>query len=380
MIYFDNAATTFFKPPQVIDCVLDSLKNPANANRGGHSLSVAATAKITEVRNKVARMVNLSDPLNVAFSQNCTSALNLAILGSVKRRGFHVITSVHEHNSVLRPLFELRQRGIISLSVLAPDRENRLTAQAVQNAFNKDTRLVVLSHVSNVVGFVNDVASIGDLCRRAGVTFIVDAAQSAGYTEIDMQRMKIDLLAFPAHKGLHGIQGCGCLCFNEESKPKPIIFGGTGTQSNLLLQPKDSPECFEAGTLNTPAILALGAAIDWHAENEKNNHAQIELVANTVKEGLKEIPDVHIMSLKNPSGIVSFRIGDSSSDEISDILSEQYGIAVRSGLHCAPLCHKLLGTEKTGLVRVSVSGQNTLKEAYIFLNAIEHIAKNLRSR
>lgn len=167
MIYFDNAATTFFKPPQVIDCVLDSLKNPANANRGGHSLSVAATAKITEVRNKVARMVNLSDPLNVAFSQNCTSALNLAILGSVKRRGFHVITSVHEHNSVLRPLFELRQRGIISLSVLAPDRENRLTAQAVQNAFNKDTRLVVLSHVSNVVGFVNDVASIGDLCRRA---------------------------------------------------------------------------------------------------------------------------------------------------------------------------------------------------------------------
>ena len=218
MIYFDNAATTFFKPPQVIDCVLDSLKNPANANRGGHSLSVAATAKITEVRNKVARMVNLSDPLNVAFSQNCTSALNLAILGSVKRRGFHVITSVHEHNSVLRPLFELRQRGIISLSVLAPDRENRLTAQAVQNAFNKDTRLVVLSHVSNVVGFVNDVASIGDLCRRAGVTFIVDAAQSAGYTEIDMQRMKIDLLAFPAHKGLHGIQGCGCLCFNEESK------------------------------------------------------------------------------------------------------------------------------------------------------------------
>lgn len=380
MIYFDNAATTFYKPPQVIDCVLKSLNNPANANRGSHSLSVAATAKITEVRNKVARMVNLSDPLNVAFSQNCTSALNLAILGSVKRRGFHVVTSVHEHNSVLRPLFELRQRGIISLSVLAPDRENKLTAQAVQSAFNKDTRLVVLSHVSNVAGFVNDVASIGAMCRRAGVKLIVDAAQSAGYTDIDMQAMNIDLLAFPAHKGLHGIQGCGCLCFNEESKPKPIIFGGTGTQSNLLLQPKDSPECFEAGTLNTPAILALGAAIDWHAENEKNNHAQIELVANTVKEGLKEIPDVHIMSLKNPSGIVSFRIGDSSSDEISDILSEQYGIAVRSGLHCAPLCHKLLGTEKTGLVRVSVSGQNTLKEAYIFLNAIEHIAKNLRSR
>ena len=199
MIYFDNAATTFFKPPQVIDCVLKSLNNPANANRGSHSLSVAATAQITEVRNKVARMVNLSYPLNVAFSQNCTSALNLAILGSVKRRGFHVVTSVHEHNSVLRPLFELRQRGIISLSVLAPDRENKLTAQAVQSAFNKDTRLVVLSHVSNVAGFVNDVASIGAMCRRAGVKLIVDAAQSAGYTDIDMQAMNIDLLAFPAH-------------------------------------------------------------------------------------------------------------------------------------------------------------------------------------
>lgn len=223
MIYFDNAATTFFKPPQVIDCVLDSLKNPANANRGGHSLSVAATAKITEVRNKVARMVNLSDPLNVAFSQNCTSALNLAILGSVKRRGFHVITSVHEHNSVLRPLFELRQRGIISLSVLAPDRENRLTAQAVQNAFNKDTRLVVLSHVSNVVGFVNDVASIGDLCRRAGVTFIVDAAQSAGYTEIDMQRRKSTCWLSRRTRDCTAFRAAAAFASMRKASPSPLF-------------------------------------------------------------------------------------------------------------------------------------------------------------
>lgn len=377
MIYFDNAATTFFKPPQVIDCVLNCLNKPSNANRGSHSLAVETTAKISEVRNKVANLVNLKNPLNVVFSQNCTSALNLAILGSVKKRGFHIITDVHEHNSVLRPLFELRQRGIVSLSILAPDRENRLTAQAILNAFTNDTKMVVLSHISNVVGFENDLHSIGSLCRHAGIKFIVDAAQSVGYTKIDMQTMNIDLLAFPAHKGLHGIQGCGCLCFDDGSKPKPIIFGGTGSQSNLLLQPQDSPECFEAGTLNTPAILALGAAIDWHAENAKNNRSQIDLVYNTIKEGLKEIRNVHILSLDNPSGIISFRIGNSSSDRISDILSQQYGIAVRSGLHCAPLCHKFLGTEKIGLVRVSVSGQNTLKEAYIFLNAVEHIVKNL---
>ena len=378
MIYLDNAATTLHKPRQVIKAVAQAMDSMGNSARGTHAGALCAARTVYGARVKLALLFGCEAD-HVVFTSNSTEALNIAIAGIICP-GDHVISTDLEHNSVLRPLFELRQRGIISLSVLAPDRENRLTAQAVQNAFNKDTRLVVLSHVSNVVGFVNDVASIGDLCRRAGVTFIVDAAQSAGYTEIDMQRMKIDLLAFPAHKGLHGIQGCGCLCFNEESKPKPIIFGGTGSQSNLLLQPKDSPDCFEAGTLNTPAILALGEAIEWHSENGKNNHAQIELVANTVKEGLKEIPDVHIMSLKNPSGIVSFRIGDSSSDKISDILSEQYGIAVRSGLHCAPLCHKFLGTEKTGLVRVSVSGQNTLKEAYIFLNAIEHIAKNLRSQ
>ena len=371
----------YHKPQSVYEEMMKQLQNAANPGRSGHFPSLRAAEALEGVREKIKRRFN-AENAQVIFTCNCTEALNYAILGwlrKFKNVPSKVICTAYDHNSVLRPVMQLQKKGFISLSVARPE-EGKITAEQIDRLWKKDTWLVCLSHASNVTGTRQDVGEVGRLVRQRNALLLTDCAQSAGYFPLDMQRECVDMAAIGGHKGLHGIQGCGCLCFNEESKPKPIIFGGTGSQSNLLLQPKDSPDCFEAGTLNTPAILALGEAIEWHSENGKNNHAQIELVANTVKEGLKEIPDVHIMSLKNPSGIVSFRIGDSSSDKISDILSEQYGIAVRSGLHCAPLCHKLLGTEKTGLVRVSVSGQNTLKEAYIFLNAIEHIAKNLRSR
>ncbi len=376
MIYFDNAATSGYKPPEVIDAVNYAMKNlSANPGRSGHKLSVAAMMQTANARNAVAELVNAETPDNVVFSLNCTSALNLAILGSIKR-GCHIISSLSEHNSILRPLCELKQRRLIDVTFLVPDYENKISPYDVEKAIRRNTTLVVLGHVSNVTGAEHDIETIGKIAKRNRLTFIVDGAQSVGYTAVDMQRQNIDLLAFPAHKGLHGIMGLGCLCFKEDAKPQPIIYGGTGTDSHMLTQPTTSPEAYESGTQNLPAIAGLVGAIEWYKRTgEANGEIRREL-AKMIFDGLHTVHGVNVVSSPNfNSGIVSFYLDNMDSLMTSDVLNDKYDIACRAGLHCAPLIHRHLGTEKQGLVRVSVSAENTKEEVYAFLNAVDDISK-----
>ena len=376
MIYFDNAATGGYKPPVVIDTMTDVLKNlSVNPGRSGHKKALEATLKIWKTRNTVKQMVNAPSEDNVVFTQNCTYALNLAIIGTVRKNG-HVITSCNEHNSVLRPLHELQRHGQIELTVLSPQADGCVHAEQIYDALKPNTYLVALSHASNVTGAVNDVAAIGAVCKENNLLFLVDAAQSIGYTQIDMEKMHVNLLAFPGHKGLHAPQGTGCLCFTDDAKPRPVVYGGTGSRSDLLYQPEESPECFESGTLNTPAILALDSAIRWTATHHRKLQTTQNEIQRILYEGLQAVDGCTVYSVRDTfTGIVSFLLEDLDSNRIADILNENYGIATRSGLHCAPLVHRHLNTQHTGLVRASVSGTNTKEEAYLFLRAVNEIAK-----
>lgn len=375
MIYFDNSATTFFKPKEAIDALINAVTQlNVNPNRSFNSLTAKLGEKITETRQKIANLVNCNNPSDVVFGLNCTDALNLAIFGSIKKKGCHVVTTVFEHNSVLRPLNLLQKNGRVQLTILQGDKNMKISPRDLENALLPNTELVVVNHVSNVLGATQNIAALGEICHKNGITFVVDASQSAGYLPLDMQSQRINLLAMPAHKGLHGIAGCGVLCFDDKSMPNPIRFGGTGTQSNLLSQPTESPEAFESGTLNSPAILALGGALDWYAKNGKGFLQKMQLLQRTLVEGLKEMKRIRIRSVPNHSGIVCIEFIHRDSQEICDLLSNEYGIATRGGLHCAPLCHKFIGTEKNGLVRASLSGDNTVEEVFAFLSAVKNIA------
>ena len=330
---------------------------------------------MAETREKIAKLVGCPNPDNVVFSLNCTMALNQAILGSVTR-GCHIISSLSEHNSVLRPLFELKRRGIAEVSFLVPDKDNKISPLDVQREIKRNTRMVVLGHISNVTGAEQEIEKIGKITKNNKLIFIVDGAQSVGYADVNMEKQNIDLLAFPAHKGLHGIMGLGCLCFKDEAKPTPILYGGTGTDSHLLTQPTISPECFESGTQNLPAILGLNAAIDWFEKTKNSNAEKRKELAKMLYDGLHTLKKLTVLSYPNfKSGIVSFKIEGIDSMTAADILAEKYEIAVRSGLHCAPLIHKHLGTDKEGLVRASVSAENNRNEVITFLRAIKEISE-----
>lgn len=376
MIYFDNAATTGYKPPEVIQAVNYALTHlSANPGRSAHRQAIEGSLKMAETREKIAKLVGCPNPDNVVFSLNCTTALNQAILGSVTR-GCHIISSLSEHNSVLRPLFELKRRGIAEVSFLVPDKENKISPLDVQREIKRNTRMVVLGHISNVTGAEQEIEEIGKITKNNKLIFIVDGAQSVGYADVNMEKQNIDLLAFPAHKGLHGIMGLGCLCFKDEAKPTPILYGGTGTDSHLLTQPTTSPECFESGTQNLPAILGLNAAIDWYEKTKNSNAEKRKELAKMLYDGLHTLKKVTVLSCPNfKSGIVSFKIEGIDSMTAADILAEKYEIAVRSGLHCAPLIHKHLGTDKEGLVRASVSAENNRNEVITFLRAIKEISE-----
>ena len=376
MIYMDNAATSFFKPPEIINAAVSTVKFlSVNAGRGSHFMALKGARLIMSVREKTAAFFGAEDPMRVIFTAGCTAALNAAILGS-NLSGRHVITTALEHNSVLRPLFELKRRGIAEVSFLVPDKENKISPLDVQREIKRNTRMVVLGHISNVTGAEQEIEEIGKITKNNKLIFIVDGAQSVGYADVDMQKQNIDLLAFPAHKGLHGIMGLGCLCFKDEAKPTPILYGGTGTDSHLLTQPTTSPECFESGTQNLPAILGLNAAIDWYEKTKNSNAEKRKELAKMLYDGLHTLKKVTVLSCPNfKSGIISFKIEGIDSMTAADILAEKYEIAVRSGLHCAPLIHKHLGTDKEGLVRASVSAENNRNEVITFLRAIKEISE-----
>lgn len=367
MIYFDNSATNRFIPYQALRAVKNELKNPTNSGRSGHNDSISASMRLHETRETVKKLLN-NEKCQVVLTKNCTEALNLAILGTLKE-GRHVITSCMEHNSVLRPLFELNRRGLITLSVIEPKGKS-VSPSELKSAINKDTYLVAITGASNVNGKKNDLQALGKIATEYGLLFLCDGAQLLGKEDVDMRACGIDLIACPAYKGLHGIQGAGFLAFAKSVQVNPIMYGGTGTESNRLFQPVNTPESLESGTLNTPAFCAMGEGILWTLANKDKINKKIKLIQNIILDYMKSKKAFEIYS-EDDMGIISFAIRGRSPNETADILNERFNIAVRSGLHCAPLMHKHLGTDKMGLVRISIGYGNSDDDAYKLLKALD---------
>jgi len=375
MIYLDNAATTNYKPKCVVDAVTECITEYSfNPNRSGSKQALELQQKIYDTRRKLSLLYNNGSDSHVAFTCGCTQALNLAILGNAKKG--HIIISATEHNSVLRPVMQLKRKGYVEVSVAKPNEYGEITTDEIARLMRRDTFLLCVSHASNVTGKSQDYTEIGKFARRHNMLLLADCAQSAGYIPLDMLKRNVDLVAIAGHKGLHGIQGAGALIFTSRAIPRPITFGGTGTESHLHYQPKTMPDCLESGTLPCPAILGMSAGVDYWLDNWKQSRQNISETLQILLNGLSQIKGVKVYSQPNYSGIAAFNVGNADSSEIADELSQKYDIAVRGGLQCAPLMHQWLGTSNQGVVRASVSCVTAKEECFTLLNAVETIAKN----
>lgn len=373
MIYFDNAATGGFKPSAATEAAVTTIKYlKANPGRSGHRLSVRGAETVENTRLTLASMFGAPDPDRVIFTKNATEALNTLLLGTAKRGG-HIITTVYEHNSVLRPLAHLKSEYGVTCTFL--DGEDLYSE--IKAAINENTYLVIINHVSNVTGKEQDLAAAAKAIEGTGIMLAVDAAQSAGHTEINISELKINALCSAGHKGMCGIMGSGFLIFDTDTEINPITFGGTGTESLSETQPEFYPERLESGTLNLPAIAALGEAAIYVKNNLRLFGETLFTLTDALIDELNHTDNVKVYSKPNKYGIVSFSVAGYGSGEVADILSREYDVAVRGGLHCAPLIHKKLGTEETGLVRASLAPQNTLREVYAFVKAVRRIASGM---
>ena len=378
MIYLDNAATTNYKPPEVLQAVNWCLNEyPFNPNRGNNKYALVLQQKLLDTRKKLSLLYKNDSEMHVAFTSGCTAALNLAILGNAKRG--HVIISATEHNSVLRPVMQLQKKGYVTVSLVQPDENGQITLENVEKVWKPNTYMLCVSHASNITGQKQNLEGLGAYAHQKGALFLVDCAQSVGYFTVDMEKYNIDLVAIGAHKGLHAMQGAGALIFNERATPRPITFGGTGTESHLYFQPQTIPDSLESGTLPTPAIVAMGAGVDFWIKNWEQNETNVKQMQQIILKGLQSIPDVLRYSLPNKSGIAAFNIGNADSTQVADMLLNKFDIVVRGGLQCAPLMHKYLGTFEQGVVRASVSCVTQKSDCYTFLNAVEDTAKRLKN-
>lgn len=371
MIYFDNAATGAFKPNAALSSAENTMRYlSVNPGRSGHRLSVTGAQIVYDTRKLLANYFSAT-PERVIFTKNCTEALNLAILGTAKKGG-NVITTVFEHNSVLRPLYHLESQGLISLTVVSTRTENLVSA--IENAITDNTYMVVSTAASNVTGEVLPFRKIGALCKKHNLLYLLDGAQGGGHLPLDMKADNLSMLALAGHKGLCSIMGVGALIISDNVSVNPITFGGTGTESFSTVQPEFYPERLESGTLNLPAIASLEGGARYALGNVLLfGSTLLEYTAKLIG-GLENVPSIKCYSKPNKCGIVAFSHAQIPSADFADILNERYDIAVRAGLHCAPLMHKFLGTEDSGLVRVSVAPQNSARELSTLLKAIKEIS------
>ena len=376
MIYLDNAATTLQKPQCVIDAVVRAMKSVGNAARGAHGSSLAASRVVYDTRCKIARLFGCRRSDHVVFTCNATEALNIALNG-VFEPGDHVITTDLEHNSVLRPLYRLEKQGTIALSFVPADKQGRPDYDAFTNLIRPNTRAIVCTHASNLTGNMIDIGTVGKIARDHGLLFIVDASQTAGAVPIDMESMHIDILCFTGHKGLMAPQGTGGLCIREGVEVRPFKVGGSGVHSYDREQPSPYPTRLEAGTLNSHGIAGLSAALD-HLESigiEAIREKEYGLMRRFY-DGVSQIDGVTVYGdfAAERTAVVALNIRDYDSGAVSDALYEAYGIATRSGAHCAPRMHKALGTTDRGAVRFSFSWFNTEQEADAAVEAVAKLA------
>lgn len=379
MIYLDNAATTLRKPPQVISAVVEAMQTLGNAARGAHENSLQASRMIYDTRCALARLFGFSHPERVIFTANATESLNLALNGLFSP-GDHVITTDLEHNSVLRPLYRLEDLGIISLDFVPADRMGNPDYSAFENLIRPNTRAIVTTHASNLTGNLVDLPRVSAIAKFHGLLLVVDASQTAGSIPISMEELGIDLLCFTGHKGLMGPQGTGGLCVSSGVTLRPWKVGGSGIHSYSRTQPEDYPTCLEAGTLNGHGIAGLSAAVDFLLETG------VEAIARREREltfrfyrGVKDIPGVTVygdFSQPQRAAIVALNLENEDSGQVADALMEDYGIAVRSGAHCAPRMHQALGTQNQGAVRFSFSWFTTEAEIDAAVAALAQLAEN----
>lgn len=371
MIYFDNAATSYPKPPTVIRALTHTLRHAGgNPGRSSHALALAAAETVDAVRCDLATLLGAPDPNGFVFTLNATHALNLAIKTRV-RRGMHILISDREHNAVYRPVCRLARDGIVDFDVFSTHGD---TLASIRSLMRPETKMLICNHISNVDGAVAPVEEIGDLCRQNGIYFIVDASQSAGHIPISVEKIAADALCAPAHKGLFGIQGCGFAWLRSNEGLTEFMEGGSGSNSRDPSMPATLPERMEAGTLPTPAIAALGAGVRFILRETAEAIAEAEssLLARLVD----RISPLRGVTVYAPSrgGVCSFTCNLLSPDRLTRELDRR-DICVRSGLHCAPLAHAALGTMQSGTVRVSPGYLNTAREIDEFAAVLASIIK-----
>ena len=348
MIYFDNAATTLHKPHEVIEAVVHAMTTAGNASRGTHTGSLAASRTVYETRKKIADFFHCSRADHVIFTSNSTEALNIAICGTLGK-GDHIISTDLEHNSVLRPLYHLEEQGA-SLTFLSANKKGCIDYDDFKRSIKPNTKAIVCTHASNLTGNVLDIERIGRIAKAHNLLFIVDASQSAGCIEINMETMNIDILCFTGHKGLLGPQGTGGLCIHESVEIRPFKHGGSGIHS----YEKGQPQAY-------PVIAKKEQELLWH-----------------FYKGICNIPEIHIygdFDTKERAAILSLNIEGYDSGTVSDLLSQEYDIATRPGAHCAPRMHQALGTTETGAVRFSFSSFNTMEEVETAIQALKELVE-----
>ena len=380
-IYLDNASTTFPKPKNVVDSIYNFLTNiGGNPGRSNHDNGMQSNRLLLEARETIASFFNFTNIENVIFTNNITTSLNTLINGCAKK-GDHIITSSMEHNSVLRPLINLKENNIIELDIVTANKFGFINVDDFKNIIKPNTKFIILTHASNVIGSIQPIKEIGDLCKQHNIHFILDSAQSAGVLDINFKELNLSALAFTGHKSLFGPQGIGGFIISDELNEicNPYILGGTGSLSHSLIQPNFLPDKFESGTLNMPGIIGLMEGIKFiNSEGlntiyEKNNFLRNYLISE-----LKNIKDIILyddLESSNYTSCISFNIRNLDTAEVSFILDSDYGIKNRSGLHCAPLAHKTIGSFPTGTVRLSLSYFNNKSDIDYTINSLSKIVK-----
>jgi cysteine desulfurase family protein len=381
LYYFDNSATTLKKPVAVAEAVYHAIADGqfGNPARGSHTVSLNALRLTETLRQKTAALFGVPDAANVAFTANATASLNMVLKGLLKPTD-HIITTVTEHNAVLRPLYQLEEQGA-ALSFVGVDEPGSLRYPDFEQLLRPDTRAVVVNHASNVTGNALDLERIGSFCREHGLIFIVDASQSAGILAIDMVKQHIDVLCFTGHKGLYGPQGTGGICLGDRPLAfVPVFTGGSGFHSFDKHYPVQMPTLFEPGTQNVHGLAGLSAGLDYIQQKGLDTICrQLQALTFRFHDQIKDIPGITLFGSfaenVERAPVVSLNLEGWSSGDLSDALFMDYAIAVRPGAHCAPLIHQAFGTEKTGMVRFSFSSFNTVEEIDYAANALRILAE-----
>lgn len=377
MIYFDNAATSWRKPDAVIEAVAAALSAVGNPGRSIHEAAMTASGIVFDARLALAQLLGAESPERIAFTANATQALNTAIKG-ILNAGDHVITTALEHNSVLRPLYEMEDRGV-TLTVIPADSEGNIQYRDFEAAIQENTKAIICTHGSNLTGKVVDIGRIGEIARRYGLLFVVDASQTAGVFPIDVRSMHIDILCFTGHKSLLGPQGTGGIYVREGVEIRPLLSGGSGVQTYLRSHPPQMPTALEAGTLNVHGIAGLLAAVRYIQETGMDAIRKAEQAL--MKEFFEQVRAIEGITVYGDFSsfdrcpIVALNVRDYDSGLVSDVLARDYKIATRPGAHCAPLMHQALGTVAQGAVRFSFSHFNTQEEIEIAVSALRELAK-----